>query len=194
MSEIKIIPVGKINSELLDYLSLILASGFGKRCTLADTTVNPAIAFDPARQQYESTRLLRVLFGLNSSIGDRILGVTQVDLFIPILTFVFGEAQLDGRVALISTHRLRQEFYGLPEDKSLFYARSEKEAVHELGHAYGLIHCPSFGCVMHYSNSIEQVDLKASSFCVSCQLLLQQKTELEYQLTQKKPATAHLIE
>jgi archaemetzincin len=94
--------------------------------------------------------------------------VTDLDLFIPIFTFVFGEAQVGGGVALMSTHRLHQEFYGLPEDTRLLFARAEKEAVHELGHTYGLAHCRSFDCVMHFSNSVEQVDLRPGDFCQSC--------------------------
>jgi archaemetzincin len=89
-------------------------------------------------------------------------------LFIPIFTFVFGEAQLGGRAALVSVRRLRQEFYGLAPDKAMLYARAEKEVLHELGHTLGLVHCRSFECVMRFSNSIEEVDLKSSDFCESC--------------------------
>lgn len=98
----------------------------------------------------------------------------EVDLFIPILTFVFGQAQLGGRVALMSAHRLHPQFYGLPEDKKLFYSRCEKEANHELGHTRGLTHCRSYDCVMHVCNSVEQVDLKRSSFCATCDALMRQ--------------------
>jgi archaemetzincin len=94
--------------------------------------------------------------------------VAEPDLFIPILTFVFGEAQLGGTASIISIARLRQSYYGLPEDQALYYHRAEKEALHELGHTLGLIHCPSYECVMHFSNGIEEVDLKGDRYCPSC--------------------------
>ncbi|HXG93242.1 MAG TPA: hypothetical protein VNN73_12900 [Blastocatellia bacterium] len=111
------------------------------------------------------------MLAINSN-GTKTLGVADVDLFIPIFTFVFGEAQLAGRAALISVHRLRQQFYGLPEDERLFYERCEKEAVHELGNVFGLAHCKRFDCVMRFSNSIEMVDIKTNSFCATCAGLL----------------------
>ena len=91
-----------------------------------------------------------------------------MDLFIPILTYVFGEARIGGRVAIFSATRLKQEFYGLPQDQVLFYERCEKEALHELGHTFGLVHCPFYDCVMHYSNSIEDVDVKNATWCRDC--------------------------
>jgi len=104
----------------------------------------------------------------NTSATARVLGVTLVDLYIPILTFVFGEAQLQGSCALVSGHRLRQEFYGLPTNPSLFRERLLKEAVHELGHTLTLAHCEDFECVMAPSHGVEWIDLKASSFCRGC--------------------------
>ena len=127
------------------------------------------------RGQYNSTSLLEKLLETDNSNAGKLLGVADVDLFIPVLTFVFGEAQLGNRGALMSVHRLRQQFYGLPGDERVFYERCEKEAVHELGHAFGLVHCKYFECVMHYSNSIEQVDLKSNEFCKTCGAILSNK-------------------
>jgi archaemetzincin len=98
----------------------------------------------------------------------RVLGVTSLDLYIPILTFVFGEAQLDGACALVSTHRLRQEFYGLPGDPGTLRERLLKEAAHELGHTLGLPHCEDYACVMASSHTVEWIDLKTSQFCAEC--------------------------
>jgi len=94
--------------------------------------------------------------------------VTEVDLFIPILTFVFGEAQLGDTGALVSTHRLRPEFYGMPNDPELLRVRLLKEALHELGHTLGLQHCPDYLCVMSASHSVERIDLKRAGFCKAC--------------------------
>jgi archaemetzincin len=94
--------------------------------------------------------------------------VTDFDLYIPILTFVFGEAQLGETAALVSTHRLRPEFYGLPHDPRLLQARLLKEALHELGHTFGLRHCSDYLCVMSASHSADRIDLKQADFCPAC--------------------------
>ncbi len=99
----------------------------------------------------------------------RLLGVTSLDLYIPTLTFVFGEAQLHGPCALVSMHRLRQEFYGLPADPRLAAERLLKEAVHELGHTLGLRHCDDYRCAMAPSHAVEWIDLKSPRLCPACQ-------------------------
>jgi archaemetzincin len=166
VSEISLVPVGAVGHDLLAYLSVVLPDLFGVPCRVRACALDPAEAFDRRRRQYHSTRLLAKLKEVEAR--GRVLGVADVDLFVPILTFVFGEAQLGGRAALFSARRLRQEFYGLPADERLLRERCEKEAAHELGHAHGLAHCPSYDCVMHFSNSVEQVDLKAGLFCAAC--------------------------
>ncbi len=168
VSEIKIVPIGDVDRGLLEYLALTLPGSFGARCVELPASANPRAAYNPTRRQYHSTQLLAELRELDDANGSKILGVTEVDLFIPIFTFVFGEAQVGGCAALMSTHRLCQQFYGLPENKNLLFARAEKEATHELGHAYGLPHCRSNDCVMRFSNSVEDVDVKANGFCRSC--------------------------
>jgi len=168
VSEITIVPIGKVDQDLLEYLALILPASFAAPVRLLPKNLDPSDAWNSARRQYHSTQLLRKLHDMARSGEERVFGVTEVDLFIPIFTFVFGEAQVGGRAALMSAHRLRQEFYGLPADRNLLFARAEKEATHELGHAYGLTHCPSYDCVMRFSNSVEGVDVKANEFCRLC--------------------------
>jgi len=170
--EIKIVPVGAVDQDVLDHLALTIGESFNSRCNCINRAIDVSDAYDPTRRQYNSTQILTMLLDLSRDDGNKILGVTGVDLFIPILTFVFGEAQLGGQVALVSVHRLHPEFYGLPEDQRLFHGRCEKEAKHELGHTCGLKHCRSYDCVMHVSNSVEQVDLKLSGFCPDCAALI----------------------
>ena len=98
----------------------------------------------------------------------RLLGVTDRDLYIPILTFVFGEAQMGGSSAIVSYHRLRQEFYGLPPDLDLLANRLLIESVHELGHTLRLTHCDDFRCAMASSHAVEWIDIKDSGFCEDC--------------------------
>jgi archaemetzincin len=168
MPRIQIVPVGKVEPALLDYLSLTLPEAAGGPCAVAGKGIDPREAFDHRREQFHSTPILARLAALPAPPGARTLGVADVDLFIPILTFVFGEAQLGGAAALISAARLRQEFYGLPGNEVLFYERCAKEALHELGHTMGLVHCPLYECVMHYSNAIADVDLKGTGWCRDC--------------------------
>lgn len=166
--EIHLVPVGRIDPAVMAWLALALGDSLKLSCVVRDTAIDPSDAYHPARQQYHSTHILSKLTRLDGDDETKILGVAEVDLFIPILTFVFGEAQVGHRAAVVSVYRLRQSFYGLPEDEALFYERCEKEAIHELGHAFGLVHCLRFECVMHFSNSIEQIDLKSNAFCADC--------------------------
>jgi archaemetzincin len=98
----------------------------------------------------------------------KVLGISERDLFIPMLTFVFGQAQMDGQYALVSTARLRQEFYGLPGMDPLLDQRLIKEACHELGHAFGLAHCGNAACPMSLSTTIRHVDSKSTEYCDGC--------------------------
>lgn len=128
--------------------------------------------YSEERKQYHSTLILSKILNQLPDDGEKIIGVVNVDIFIPILTFLFGEAQLGGRGAIVSTHRLHNEFYGLPPDDRLLYARTVKEILHELGHLLGLVHCRDYQCVMHSSTFVEDIDLKEPRFCTVCQSLL----------------------
>jgi archaemetzincin len=175
MTQIQIVPVGHVDRDILEFLSTSLGETIGAHCIVSPQRIDPGDAFNAERRQYNSTQILSRLLENGDGAGGKLLGVADVDLFIPVLTFVFGEAQLENRAAVMSVHRLRQQFYGLPANERLFYERCEKEAVHELGHAFGLVHCRNFECVMHFSNSIDQVDLKTSEFCEGCGELLLSK-------------------
>jgi archaemetzincin len=132
----------------------------------------PSYAFDPRRGQYSSVEVMRA-FALAAPAGDsKVLGITERDLFIPMLTFVFGQAQMNGRLALVSLARLHQEFYGLPADRSVLLGRALREAAHELGHTAGLAHCPDRYCAMSLSTDIAQVDRKQAAYCASCKALI----------------------
>lgn len=175
MSSIRLVRVGNPDRDVLDFLALTLPEHLPGTCEILDSGLDVAPAFDAARGQFFSTGLLAELVKLgNQYPSAKLLGVTEVDLFIPILTFVFGEAQLRGQTALLSTHRLRQEFYGLPGDPNLLFDRAEKEALHELGHTLGLVHCQDLACAMHFSNSVEQVDLKLNDYCASCRRAIEE--------------------
>ncbi len=168
MAAILIFPVGGADASIIEFLALSLRENLGLSCKVSDITISLEGTYDVVRKQYYSTKLLERLLAHHEDDETKLLGVADVDLFIPPLSFVFGEAQFDNPASIVSTYRLRQEFYGLPEDAQMLYLRCEKEAVHELGHSFGLVHCRDYRCVMYLSYSVEDIDLKANSFCRKC--------------------------
>jgi archaemetzincin len=168
MRIIALVPVGRVERGHLESLAQGLASRLRVACWISPDGLEGEFAYNPVRGQYHSTEILKRLLQDPNVESWRILGVTDVDLYIPILTFVFGEAQLGNPGALVSTHRLHPEFYGMPKDPQLLQARLLKEAIHELGHTFGLHHCPDYLCVMSASHSVERIDLKQADFCRAC--------------------------
>lgn len=130
----------------------------------------PAIdfAFDAVRRQYASIAVLEMVHRRCPADALRLVAFTERDLFIPVLTFVFGHAQLGGRVAVVSLARLRQEFYGLEPNREIFLERARKEALHEAGHTFGLVHCAERSCAMSLSTRVQQIDQKRAAFCGAC--------------------------
>ena len=155
--------------EWLHPLAEALERAFPVAVRIRPPWFDPEKSFDPSRGQYNSTRLLELLLDHGGDGPWKILGVTSVDLFIPVLTYVFGEAQLDGSAAVVSTFRLDNTIYGLPPDRDLLFQRLCKEAIHELGHTYNLIHCHEHPCVMMSSTYVDGIDQKSARFCPACQ-------------------------
>jgi archaemetzincin len=125
-------------------------------------------AYNVERRQYGSIPLLEELLKRCPNDAWKVLAVTERDLYIPVLTFVFGQAQLGGRVGVLSLARLRQEFYGMPADQTVFRDRLHKEALHETGHLFGLVHCAERECAMSLATNVRQIDLKMDGFCAAC--------------------------
>jgi archaemetzincin len=172
-----IIPIHIGNSrDFLAPLAAKLAQVFGLQTMLHLPSFDPELAFDSSRGQYNSRILLAQLLHDKRQDATRILGVTEVDLFIPVLTYVFGEAQLDGPAAMVSTYRLDNQIYGLPPDRNLLFERLCKEAIHELGHTYHLFHCRRHPCVMMSSTYVEGIDLKSDRFCAGCRRNVERTT------------------
>jgi len=153
-------------------------------CLMATVRILPSIpvppeSFEARRNQYYSTRILKEMLGEVPQDAFKLLGVTDRDLCIPILTYVFGEAQVGGTAAVISLARLRQEHYGLTPDRPLLLERLRKESLHELGHTFGLVHCPLRECVMYISNTVVDVDTRGRDFCTGCQTVVASSTATE---------------
>ncbi len=168
MKTLQLLPIGTVDPGLLSWLQQALSEKLRMPTVVLSVALDPSFARHAERQQYLSSEILAAMQSHVSSNTWRLLGVTSFDLYIPILTFVFGEAQLTGDRAVVSYHRLRQEFYGLPADMDLLANRLLIEAIHELGHTLHLTHCHDYRCVMAASHSVEWIDIKDSGFCQAC--------------------------
>lgn len=162
-----LVPLCQIEQQLLEKLGLYLEEIFPANVQISNPLPVPKGAYNSHRKQFNSTEILSYLLTQLTDY-DRFLGIADVDLFSYGFNFVFGEADVLHRISIISLTRLNQDFYDLPEDQNMFFLRILKEAVHELGHTYGLVHCPNSQCVMHFSNSLLDTDRKSCKFCEMC--------------------------
>ena len=168
MTGVRLVGVGGRQRPLLDQLRPALARILETEVDISPRVLDPGDAYHPERDQYHSTALLEPLRSFRDGDDVVVLGVTGADLFVPILTYVFGEAEMHGHVAIVSYRRLGQSFYGLPDDPALLMDRLIKEAVHETGHTFGLTHCDDHLCVMSSSHGIEWIDVKSQELCEMC--------------------------
>lgn len=168
MKKLQLLPVGTLDLRLLDWLAQSLQEKFQVKAEVLAPPLDVAFALHAERQQYHSSEILAAMRPYVQRDTWKLLGVTSLDLYIPILTFVFGEAQVAGAAAIVSYHRLRQDFYGLPQALDVLANRLLIEAVHELGHTLRLTHCEDYRCAMAASHSVEWIDIKDSGYCESC--------------------------
>lgn len=178
MKGVWVVTCDVIDADLIAETATCVSAHLSLPCYAAPVRVDSAFAYDAKRRQYNSALLLRrVLDGTAGHFG-RVLALTEGDLFIPMLSFVFGQAQVDGPGAVVSLARLRQEFYGLPPDAALLLSRLRKEVLHEVGHTLSLVHCVDPACVMSLATSIRHVDEKSEGFCASCRRIVDEKVRL----------------
>ncbi|MFZ1080950.1 MAG: archaemetzincin family Zn-dependent metalloprotease [Candidatus Kryptoniota bacterium] len=178
MSSIILAAIAPVDPLYLSLLTEPIGKTFSRSVKVAQPPLlDGSFAFNFSRNQYSSTSILSALLEKFSEwvpsedrLDCKILGVTEGDLFVPVLTYVFGEAQFVGKAAVVSSHRLHEEFYGLQSDESIFKTRLVKEAIHELGHTFGLIHCNNYLCVMHSSTGVEEIDMKTEKLCEDCRM------------------------
>jgi len=173
VNAIYLLPLGSADRSIIAALGPQLERRFRASVAVHEKAVPIDSFYDTQRAQYNSTNIIGHLLQryrhANEGSSTKLLGVAGHDLFIPILTFVFGEAQLGGSVGVVSYYRLPNERYGLPANRTLFTERLLKEAMHELGHTFGLLHCRALDCAMHISTYVEDIDTKPAEFCRECE-------------------------
>ena len=176
MQKIIISPIENIAVCNYQSLGQEIHRTFGFKTEIKSLLQDVNFAYDLTRDQYHSTAILEKLASTSPSSAIKIVAITHVDLFIPILTHVYGEAQLAGKACIVSTFRL-QEGLSVANIEKEFENRVVKEVLHELGHTFNLRHCDDKSCTMHYCRSIKDVDRKTDQLCRYCKILL--KDELK---------------
>lgn len=174
MKTLHLLPVGKVQVLLLRDLCAAISRSLDVDCEIVPHVLDPTPCYHPERQQYHFSEILQRMQGLVQPQDWRFLAIADVDLYIPILKYVFGEAQIAGPCAVVSIRRLRQEFYGLDRDDDLLRQRLLKESVHELGRTLELRHCQDYRCVMA-SSPVEWIDLRETTLCDSCRVQAESK-------------------
>ena len=166
--KITLISFGYFEKGLLDKITKDVEQEFSLPVKTREGHLDLSLFFEPSRRQYDGFRLLKEVdlgFGMDS---DKTMGLFNVDLFIPILTYIFGQAYLNGRAGIASIYRLKNERYGIFKDEKILVNRFSKEVIHELGHTFGLIHCYDPTCVMRSSTYVEDIDQKNHQLCSRC--------------------------
>ena len=166
--KILLCPAGRVEQSTVEHLQEDLREVFGCPMVMEPEIEIPSNAYHKKRAQYSATVLLNTVKKKGVSRGDKILGIVDVDIYVEDLNYIFGIADASTSTCIISLTRLRQEYYGNQSDEILFRQRTAKEAVHELGHLFGLGHCSEIRCIMHFSNSLQDTDIKQSTFCSNC--------------------------
>jgi archaemetzincin len=181
LENITLISFGYFEKELLEMVVNDVEREFSLPVKTLDGHLDLSEFYDPARRQYDGNKLIKEIESGFASDTVKTLGIFNVDLFIPILTYIFGQAFLNGRSGIASIYRLSNEHYGIKANKGIFIDRIRKEIIHELGHTFGLIHCRNSNCVMRSSTYVEDIDQKSHQLCSSC------RTSLILQIQKDKP-------
>lgn len=168
LQNITLISYGYFEKDILDRTAEAVTHEFHCSVNMKEGHIDLSEFYDAARRQYNGNTLLSQIESTSFPDSLKILGLFNVDLFIPILTFIFGQAFLGGRTGIASLYRLSNERYGMKSDNQLLLDRFKKEVIHELGHTFGLIHCSNLTCVMRSSTYVEDIDQKNQQLCLSC--------------------------
>jgi len=159
---------GPFEKDFLKKIAQSAEKEFRIPVTMEENHVDLTPFYNPGRRQYDANKLLSFISESAVNENAKVIGLFRIDLYIPILTYIFGQAMLNGRSAVASVYRLRNEMYGLRKNDALLLSRAIKEVIHELGHNFGLIHCQTLTCVMRSSTYAEEIDQKSQHLCQRC--------------------------
>ncbi len=165
---ISLISFGYFDKGLLEMVSDHIVREFHLPVRTREGFLDLSEYYDPSRRQYNGSLLLKKINTDFATDNSKAVGLFNVDLFIPILTYIFGQAFLNGRAGIISVYRFSNERYGMKPDSQLLADRFRKEIMHELGHMFGLVHCTDPVCIMRSGSYVEDIDQKYFTFCDNC--------------------------
>jgi archaemetzincin len=168
LQNITLISFGHFEKDFLDKLVKDVSAEFNLPVRVKEGHIDLSDFYDSTRRQYNGNGLLKEVDSKYSSDSYKTIGIFNVDLYIPILTYIFGQAFLNGNSGIVSLYRLSNERYGMIADENNFLDRAIKEVIHELGHTLGLIHCHAPTCVMRSSTYVEDLDQKDFNLCIKC--------------------------
>jgi len=163
-----LVSCGLFEKSLTGKVALDVSRELHYPVVLKECSLDISHFYNPGRRQYDANKLLEMITQQAPANALRVIGMVRVDLYLPILTYIFGQAKLNGYTGLASLYRLRNELYGLGPDQELLTHRFSKVIIHELGHTFGLIHCSNPVCVMRSSTYVEDLDQKNKQFCIRC--------------------------
>jgi archaemetzincin len=168
LQNITLISFGYFNENFLRKIADSVIYEYHSSVNIKEGHLDLSEFYDPVRRQYNGTKLLKEVDSAFASDSGKTLGLFSVDLYIPILTYIFGQAFLNGQTGIASLYRLSNERYGINPDDKIILERFRKEVIHELGHTFGLIHCHIPTCVMRSSTYVEDIDQKSANLCLKC--------------------------
>jgi len=170
-----VMPLGNISEIALQVIADHIAECFKLTTQILPPLEKPEYAIDERRLQYNAAIIIEAMEAMHFGNHDKVIGVLNKDLFIPIFTHVFGEARQGGQCGLVSLFRLERNPDGSTPFKSIIHERTAKVALHELGHLLDLLHCEHKKCLMHFSGGIDEVDEMSLDLCEYCSIYLQDK-------------------
>jgi len=174
-----LVSCGLFEKKLTERVAKDVSREFHYPVELMDCSLDISHFYNPGRRQYDANELLKMISQNAPKDAVKVIGMVRVDLYIPILTYIFGQAKLNGYTGVVSLYRLRNEHYGLKSDYELLINRFGKVIIHELGHSFGLIHCSNTVCVMRSSTYVEDLDQKEKQFCYRCRAELNRIQHLD---------------
>lgn len=163
-----LVSYGHFENEFLSVIAEAITNEYMLPVGCEESHIDLSKYYDPSRRQYDANKLLKEIDSNTSPETIKTIGLFRVDLFIPILSYIFGQAFLNGRSGIASMFRLKNELYGMEPNEPLLLERFKKIIIHELGHAFGLKHCYTASCVMLSSTYVEDIDQKNANLCFKC--------------------------